>query len=104
MNTHQLTPIGYNKYPENPQKTTRSKIRKYNKVFSALTVDEFTPVKAYVSALLDKTSRGVSYVIPETTCPECGQVNPERPIQQGQVADMVFTRCQLGALVTTSIN
>ena len=104
METHQLTPIGYNKFPENPQKTTRSRIKKYNKVFSALTVDEFTPVKAYISALLDKTSRGVSYVIPETTCPECGHVNPERPIQQGQVADMVFTRCQLGALVTTSIN
>ncbi|MBR6289305.1 MAG: hypothetical protein IKR19_08220 [Acholeplasmatales bacterium] len=104
MENNRLTPVGYNTYPENPQKTTRAKIKKYNKVFSALTVDEFTPVKAYVSALLDKTSRGISYVIPETTCPECGHVNPERPIQQGQVADMVFTRCQLGALVTTSIN
>lgn len=99
-----LTPIGYKEYPENPQKTTRSKIKKYNSIFNAMSIDEFTPVKAYISALLDKTTRGIDYVIPETVCPECGQVNPERPIGQGQVADMVFTRCQLGALVTTSIN
>jgi hypothetical protein len=98
-----LIPIGYKEFPENSVRTTRSKIRKYNSVFSSLTVDEFAPVKAYVSALLDKTSRGVDYVIPETTCPECGHKNPEIPIGQGQVADMVFTRCQLGALVNTSI-
>ena len=103
MNTHELTPIGYKEFPENNTRTTRSKIRKYNTIFNSLTIDEFAPVKAYVSALLDKTSRGVDYVIPETTCPECGHLNPEIPIGQGQVADMVFTRCQLGALVSTSI-
>ena len=99
-----LTPIAYKEYPDNPQKNTRSRIKKYNSIFNAMSIDEFTPVKAYVSALLDKTSRGISYVFPETTCPECGHVNPEKPIAQGTVADMVFTRCQLGALVTTSIN
>lgn len=103
MENHDLTPIGYKEFPENAARTRRSKIRKYNTIFGSLTIDEFAPVKAYVSALLDKTSRGVDYVIPETTCPECGHVNPEIPIGQGQVADMVFTRCQLGALVNTSI-
>lgn len=101
--TQQLIPIGYKEFPENKARTTRSKIKKYNAIFNSLTIDEFTPVKAYVSALLDKTNRGIDYVIPETTCPECGHVNEEVPIGQNQVADMVFTRCQLGALVNTSI-
>lgn len=101
--SQQLIPIGYKEFPENRTRTTRSKIKKYNAIFNSLTIDEFTPVKAYVSALLDKTNRGIDYVIPETTCPECGHVNEEVPIGQNQVADMVFTRCQLGALVNTSI-
>lgn len=104
MQNQQLIPVAYKEFPENPVRTSRAKIKKYNSIFNSLTVDEFTPVKAYVSAMLDKANRGVTYVIPETICPECGHVNPETVIGQGQVADMVFTRCQLGALVTTSIN
>ena len=67
-------------------------------------IDAFTPVKAYITALDNKSSRGINYVMPETKCPECGHVNPEMPIGNGEVADLVFTRCQLGALVSTSIN
>ena len=104
METKKLTPIGYKTFTDNKVKTTESRIRKYNSIFSSLTVDEFAPVKAYVNAIMDKSSRGIDYVIPETTCPECGHVNEETPIPQGSVADMVFTRCQLGALTNTSIN
>lgn len=100
---HTLIPIGYKKY-DSESKNIRSKLRKYEAVFTSIGIDAFSPVKAYITALDQKTSRGINYVLPETTCPECGHVNPEIPIGNGEVADMVFTRCQLGALVSTSIN
>ena len=100
----QLIPIGYKTYADNESRTLRSKIRKYNDIFNSLSSDEFSPVRAYINDLSDKFDRGITYILPESECPDCGRIIPETEIPLGQVADMVFTRCQLGTLATTSIN
>ena len=102
--TKQLVPIKHKVFADDTAKTLRFKIRKYDSIFKAIGPDAFSPIKAYIGAITDKISREIDYVNPETTCPVCGQVNPEVHIPEGEVADMVFTRCQLGALVNTSIS
>lgn len=96
----QLIPITYKMYPENPQKTVRSKIQKYNNIFNTLSVDEFNVIKAYVSGLESKDT-DIKYVYPSVSCPKCGTVTEK---QDTTAEELVFTRYQLAALVNTSLN
>ena len=95
-----LTPINYKVFPDNAQRTIRSKIKKYESIFSLMSVDEFGPIKAYVRAITEKTT-GMSYVYPAVECPKCHTLTTEQPATAEQ---LVFTRYQLGSLVTTSLN
>lgn len=95
-----LTPINYKVFPDNAQRTIRSKIKKYESIFSLMSVDEFGPIKAYVRAITEKTT-GMSYVYPAVECPKCHTLTTEHPASAEQ---LVFTRYQLGSLVTTSLN
>lgn len=100
--SQQLIPIGHKLYPDNAAKTTKSKIVMINKALETLSIDQFGPIKAYVSALISKRSEvGFSYIIPEFTCSNCGTKIPEQDVS-GE--ELVFTRYQLGALTSTSIN
>ena len=95
-----LTPINYKVFPDNAQRTIRSKIKKYESIFSVMSVDEFGPIKAYVRAITEKTT-GMSYIYPAVECPKCHTLTAEQPASAEQ---LVFTRYQLGSLVTTSLN
>ena len=95
-----LTPINYKVFPDNAQRTIRSKIKKYESIFSVMSVDEFGPIKAYVRAITEKTT-GMSYIYPAVECPKCHTLTVEQPASAEQ---LVFTRYQLGSLVTTSLN
>ena len=95
-----LTPINYKVFPDNAQRTIRSKIKKYESIFSLMSVDEFGPIKAYVRAITEKTT-GMSYIYPAVECPKCHTLTAEQPASAEQ---LVFTRYQLGSLVTTSLN
>lgn len=98
----ELIPIGHKIYADNPRKTTMSKIVMMNKALETLTIDQFGPIKAYVNALISKRSKiGFHYIIPETNCPNCGSTIDEQEIS---AEELVFTRYQLGALTSTSIN
>lgn len=100
--SQQLIPIGHKLYPDNAAKTTKSKIVMINKALETLSIDQFGPIKAYVSALISKRSDiGFNYIIPEFTCSACG-TKIEEQIVSGE--ELVFTRYQLGALTSTSIN
>lgn len=100
--SQQLIPIGHKLYPDNAEKTTKSKIVMINKALETLSIDQFGPIKAYVSALISKRSEvGFNYIIPEFTCPNCGTKIEEQEVS-GE--ELVFTRYQLGALTSTSIN
>lgn len=100
MVNHQLIPITYKMYPENAQKTIRSKVQKYNNIFNTLSVDEFNVIKAYVSGLESKDI-GINYVYPAVECPKCGTLTDK---QNTTAEELVFTRYQLAALVNTSLN
>lgn len=94
-----LTPIGYKIYPDNVQKSIKSKIAMFNKVLSSLSVDEFGLINSYVRNVANRTT-GIRYIFPQTTCPKCGTLSNEI---DATAEELVFTRYQLGALVNTSI-
>ena len=95
-----LTPITYKMFPDNASRTTRSKLMKYDSIFSTMSVDQFGPIKAYIRAITEKTS-GMYYVYPSVECPKCHQLTTE---QRATAEQLVFTRYQLGSLVTTSLS
>lgn len=100
QNEGTLTPVGYKSYADNTLKTTKSKIQQFAKVLNTLSIDEFSVIRPYMNAVAERTS-GISYIVPETTCPKCGTVVPEAVTT---AEELLFTRYQLGALVNTSLN
>ena len=95
-----LTPVGYKSFADNNIKTTKSKIQQFAKVLSTLSIDEFGTIRPFVNAIATR-SNGISYIIPECTCPKCGKIVEE---VSTTAEEMLFTRYQLGALVNTSLN
>lgn len=96
----QLSPVDYNVFADNEQKTYRAKLQKWNSLLKTLTIDEFGIIKAYVRAISERTP-GMHYVYPAVTCPKCGTETKE---QRATAEELVFTRYQLGSLVNTSLN
>ena len=102
MANNSLIPVGYKVYPDNAVKTTKSKITMFSKVLNTLNIDEFGPVKAYVSDLITRRDNaGFKYILPEMSCPHCGTKIDEL---NTSAEELLFTRYQLGALMNTSIN
>ena len=95
-----LVPIGYKGYAENAVKTIKSKIQKFNAVLNTLPSDQFNVIKSYINAIDEKEDEGISYIFPSVTCPKCGTVSEET---EASAEALVFTRYQLGNLVTTSL-
>lgn len=94
-----LIPIGYKIYPENINKTIKSKIVTFAKVLKSLSVDEFGPIKSYVRTIVQRND-GIDYIYPAVSCPKCGKETTEVVTT---AEELVFTRYQLGALVNTSL-
>lgn len=95
-----LVPVGYKTFADNAAKTVESKLKKFDQVFSTLNVDNFGPIKAYARALGEKNT-GMHYVYPAAECPKCHKEIEE---QTATAEQLVFTRYQLGSLVTTSLS
>ena len=95
-----LIPVSYKVYPDNTTKTIRSKISKYDTALSVLNVDEFGIIKAYANAILSMNT-GMKYVYPAVECPKCHSTTQETEVS---AEELVFTRYQLGSLVTTSLS
>jgi hypothetical protein len=94
-----LCPIDYKRFPNNKVKDIKSKIIEYAKIINSLSPDEYNIIVAYINAIT--TVKGdIEYIIPETTCPNCGEIIPERKIS---AESLVFMRHQLAVLATTSI-
>ena len=94
----QLVPIEWKVFSNNIAKTIKSRIVRYDKIFSTMNSDEIAVMRAYVNGI-NKHSDMLTYQIPETTCPHCGHVNGATPNQSASA--LVFLRNQLGLLVTT---
>lgn len=94
----QLIPIEWKQFANNIAKSIKSRIVRYDKIFSTMNADEIAVMRAYVNGI-NKHSDMLTYQIPETTCPHCGHVNEATPNQSASA--LVFLRNQLGLLVTT---
>ena len=92
-----LVPIDYKRYDNNISRTARSKVMRYNKIFNTLNADQNSIITAHINAINQRVN-WFTYQIPETTCPECGFVNPAN---DGQTASsLLFLRNRLAVLVT----
>ena len=63
-----------------------------------MNADEIAIMRAYINGI-NKHTDMVTYQIPETTCPHCGNVN--KAVENQSASSLVFLRNQLGLLVTT---
>lgn len=94
MDRQELEPVGYKIYPDNANKTTKSKINTFHNVLKNLSVDEFTPIRSYIKSITNK-STGMSYIYPAIDCPYCGKPTTET---NTTAEELVFLRYQLASL------
>lgn len=92
-----LIPVEYQTFSNNIAKTVRSKVRRYDQVINTFSPDENAMVIVHMNAINSRVN-WYSFVIPETTCPNCGNVNPESEDQLA--SSLLFLRNRLGLLAT----
>lgn len=95
----QIIPVDYTRVVNSPGKNIKNRIRKYSNIINTLTPDQFNNISAYVNDFIPRLASKIHYVEPELTCPYCGTTKPET---ETTAENLVFTRYQLGALVTTT--
>ena len=100
METKELFPIGYKIYQNNLRKTILGRTVRYDRILSQLNPDEYNIVGGFTNSINDTMNDkiGWDYRYPETTCPDCGHINPESAPQNPAL--MVFTRNRLGLLAS----
>ena len=92
-NSRQLIPINFGVIENSLSKTVQRKVKSIYTLFKYFTSDERSIIVAEaqkISNQLDKWK--ISYAIPETVCPKCGQ-KIER--QESNPLNILFTRAQL---------
>lgn len=89
--TMELVPISIKEYPNNLNKTVLSKLKVYTDILKTLTNDQYNVLTTKLNNIIQDSK--ITYIYPETTCPECGVTIPEENI--GSVLNLLFTRAQL---------
>lgn len=97
MATRQLIPVEYKVTVNNGSKTAHAKLKRYDQILNTFSVDENAIISAYTQKINERVD-WFSYRIPETTCPNCGHVNPA--VEDQTAASLVFLRNRLGVLAT----
>ena len=71
-----------------------SKLKVFIDIMKTLSNDQYNIMKGKLNQIdsMEEATQ-VSYILPEVTCPECGQTIKESPIQS--VLNLLFTRAQL---------
>ena len=94
-----LIPFAYKIYANNQAKSIRSRVTIYDSILKSFTPDEYNLIGGIVAEINDKRYRDyITYKIPKTECPYCGNIIEERKNQSP--IQMVFTRNRLGTLAT----
>lgn len=78
-------------FPDNLRKTVKNRIIKISKIINTLNSDQLAILDTIIEEK-EKVVDDISYVIPEYTCPECGEKIKEKLTT---ATDMLFTRHQL---------
>lgn len=86
-----LIPIAIKEYPNNINKTVMSKLQTYTNILKTLTNDQYNVMVAKLDNVIGESK--ISYIYPETTCPECGNTISEEPVES--MLNLLFTRAQL---------
>lgn len=86
-----LIPIEIKTYKNNINKSVISKLKIYIDILKTLTNDQYSILMAKLNSII--TNPKITYVYPETTCPECGDKIPKSNIDS--MLRMLFTRAQL---------
>lgn len=89
--SEELVPISIKEYPNNINKTVLSKLKVYTAILKTLTNDQYNILTAKLNNIIQNSK--VTYIYPETTCPECGTTITEEPVDS--VLNLLFTRAQL---------
>ena len=89
--TQELVPIAIKSYKNNLNKTVINKLKTYIEILKTLTNDQYNILTAKLNNIIQEPK--VTYIYPETTCPECGAVIKEETIES--VIRLLFTRAQL---------
>lgn len=92
--TKELIPIIIKEYNGNMNKTVMSKLKVYVKILRSLNPDQYSFLTSKLNDIIEDPD--ISYVIPEVTCPECGETIKETPIVS--MLSILFTRVQLAQL------
>lgn len=100
MNSQELVPIEYKRFPTNKVKDVKSRIIEYAKIINTLSPDQYSIIVAYINAINSRKNVNIRYRIPECKCPRCNAVIPAVNITAER---LVFMRHQLATLATTSI-
>ena len=95
---HQLVPVEYKDYTNNISRTARSKVQRYDKVLNTLTSDQHAIIGAYINKINERNN-WFEFQIPETTCPNCGNVTPANTENQ-TASGLLFLRSRLSILAT----
>ena len=78
-------------YRNNLNKSVIAKLKVYIEILKTLTNDQYNVLTAKLNTIIQNPK--ISYIYPETTCPECGAKINEEPIDS--VMRLLFTRAQL---------
>lgn len=89
--TMELVPLSIKEYPNNLNKTVLSKLKVYTEILKTLTNDQYNVLTAKLNNIIQNSK--ITYVYPETTCPECGVTIAQENIDS--VLNLLFTRAQL---------
>lgn len=88
-----LYPIRFGVDPSSLSKTVQRKVRALNSIFKTFTPDERAIAIGEAQKISNQMSKWkLSYYIPETTCPHCGQKIERR---ESNPLNILFTRAQL---------
>lgn len=88
---NRLVPIAIKEYPNNINKTVMSKLKTYTDILKTLSNDQYNVMVAKLDNVIGESK--ISYIYPETTCPECGNTISEEPVDS--MLNLLFTRAQL---------
>lgn len=88
---NQLIPIAIKEYPNNINKTVMSKLKTYIDILKTLSNDQYNIMTAKLDNVIGDAK--ISYIYPETTCPECGNTISEEAVDS--MLNLLFTRAQL---------
>ena len=88
---NQLIPIAIKEYPNNINKTVMSKLKTYIDILKTLSNDQYNVMIGKLDNIIGESK--ISYIYPETICPECGNTIPEESVDS--MLNLLFTRAQL---------